>query len=94
MPIYTLFTRRISYFPSLLPLLLMKPLPLVPRCPDLGRRFSRRYAMSTTSQSHEEPLSRGTQLKGEPGRMYSIEEILADRRKPLLCVYRARYEIL
>lgn len=69
----------------------MKPLPLVSRCPDLGRRFSRRYAMSTTSQSHEEPLSRGTQLKGEPGRMYSIEEVPTDRRKPLICVYRARY---
>ncbi|OJJ42240.1 hypothetical protein ASPZODRAFT_155450 [Penicilliopsis zonata CBS 506.65] len=46
--------------------------------------------MSTTLQSHEEPLTLGTRLKGDSGRMYRIEEVLADRRKPLLCVYRAR----
>lgn len=68
-----------------------KPLPLVSRYPRLGRQFSRRYAMSTTLQSHEEPLHLGAQFKGESGRIYKIEEVLADRRKPLLCVYRARY---
>ncbi|EER39169.1 conserved hypothetical protein [Histoplasma capsulatum H143] len=46
--------------------------------------------MSTTSQSHEGPLSLGTRLKGDSGQMYRIEEVLTDRRKPLLCVYRAR----
>ncbi|EGC44800.1 conserved hypothetical protein [Histoplasma capsulatum var. duboisii H88] len=91
MPLYTLFTRGMSYFPSLLPLLPAKPLPLVSCYPGLGRRFSRRYAMSTTSQSHEGPLSLGTRLKGDSGQMYRIEEVLTDRRKPLLCVYRAQY---
>ena len=47
--------------------------------------------MSTALQSHDEPLPLGTQLKGDSGRTYGIEELLADRRKPLLCVYRARY---
>ncbi|KAJ5594715.1 uncharacterized protein N7459_000923 [Penicillium hispanicum] len=45
--------------------------------------------MSTAVQSHEEPFPLGAQLKGDSGRTYRIEEILADRRKPLLCVYRA-----
>lgn len=68
-----------------------KPLPLVTRYPRLGRQSSRRYATSTTLQSHEEPLCLGADLKGESGRIYRIEEVLSDRRKPLLCVYRARY---
>ncbi|PTU22237.1 hypothetical protein P175DRAFT_0514365 [Aspergillus ochraceoroseus IBT 24754] len=46
--------------------------------------------MLTTLQSHEEPLHLGAQFKGDSGRIYRIEEVLADRRKPLLCVYRAR----
>lgn len=91
MTLYTLFTRGISYFPSLLPLLPAKPLSLVSRYPGLDRRFSRQYAMSTTSHSHEGPLSLSTLLKGDSGWMYRIEEVLTDRRKPLLCVYRARY---
>lgn len=91
MPISTPFARGISCFPSLLPSLPTKPLPLVTRYPGLGRQFSRRYAMSTTLQSHKEPLSLGTRLKGDSGRIYRIEDVLTDRRKPLLCVYRARY---
>ncbi|EER45640.1 conserved hypothetical protein [Histoplasma capsulatum var. duboisii H88] len=46
--------------------------------------------MSTTLQSHKEPLPLGARLKGDSGRIYRIEEVLTDRRKPLLCVYRAR----
>lgn len=90
MLIYTVLTRGISFSPfsSSLP---TKTLPLVSRYPRLGRQFSRRYAMSTTLQSHEEPLPLGARLKGDSGRIYRIEEVLADRRKPLLCVYRARY---
>ncbi|KAF2966785.1 hypothetical protein GQX73_g6782 [Xylaria multiplex] len=46
--------------------------------------------MSTTSQFHQEPFPPGTIFKGDSGRLYEIEEILSDRRNPLLCVYRAR----
>ncbi|KAI9930660.1 hypothetical protein ASPWEDRAFT_171284 [Aspergillus wentii DTO 134E9] len=43
----------------------------------------------STSQVRQGPLSQGTILKSDSGHIYTIEEILADRRKPLLCVYRA-----
>lgn len=42
------------------------------------------------SSINNEPLSLGTMLKSDSGQTYKIEEVLADRRKPLLCVYRAR----
>ncbi|KAJ9316571.1 hypothetical protein DTO271D3_3078 [Paecilomyces variotii] len=45
--------------------------------------------MSPTSQFSKEPLTLGTMLRSDSGRTYKIEEVLADRRKPLLCVYRA-----
>ncbi|KAJ9232761.1 hypothetical protein DTO169E5_7321 [Paecilomyces variotii] len=45
--------------------------------------------MSPTSQFSKEPLTLGTMLGSDSGRTYKIEEVLADRRKPLLCVYRA-----
>ncbi|KUL81330.1 hypothetical protein ZTR_10085 [Talaromyces verruculosus] len=48
--------------------------------------------MSSTSQVSKEPLSLGTMLKSDSGQAYKIEEVLADRRKPLLCVYRASSE--
>lgn len=60
------------------------------RVPYLGQRISQRYLMSPTSQFSKEPLTLGTMLRSDSGRTYKIEEILADRRKPLLCVYRAR----
>ncbi|KAI1459755.1 kinase-like protein [Annulohypoxylon moriforme] len=54
-------------------------------------------AMSTMSaKSHfneVEPFTPGTLLKGDSGRVYEIEEVLSDRRNPLLCVYRARSEM-
>ncbi|KAI0536380.1 kinase-like domain-containing protein [Xylaria digitata] len=46
--------------------------------------------MPTTSKFNEEPFTLGTMLKGDSGRLYEIEEILSNRRNPLLCVYRAR----
>jgi hypothetical protein len=87
----TTFPRGISYSPSLPQFLTTKTLASVSRYPYLGRPFSGRRTMSTPLQSHEEPLPIGTRLKGDSGQIYMIEEILADRRKPLLCVYRARY---
>ncbi|KAH6847197.1 kinase-like domain-containing protein [Chaetomium sp. MPI-CAGE-AT-0009] len=47
--------------------------------------------MSTTPASAQraDPFSIGDILQGSSGRSYNVEEILADRRKPLLCVYRA-----
>ncbi|KAH9222554.1 calcium/calmodulin dependent protein kinase [Leptodontidium sp. 2 PMI_412] len=35
------------------------------------------------------PFSPGTTLRGQSGRTYTIQEVLAERREPLLCVYRA-----
>ncbi|KAF9892320.1 hypothetical protein FE257_002097 [Aspergillus nanangensis] len=55
-----------------------------------GRQFSSRYSMSTVSIPSQEPLPLGASLRGDSGRTYQIEETLADRRQPLLCVYRAR----
>jgi len=39
-----------------------------------------------------EPLTPGATLCGQSGRTYTIQEMLAERREPLLCVYRARYD--
>ena len=39
------------------------------------------------------PLSPGTTLCAKSGQTYTIQEVLSERlRKPLLCVYRARYD--
>jgi hypothetical protein len=40
-----------------------------------------------------EPYSPGDTLFGESGRTYTIQKVLAERRKPLLCVYKARYDL-
>lgn len=53
--------------------------------------FSAIRVYLTTWQSYEEPLGPGPRLKGNSGKIYRIEEILPDRRKPLLCVYRTLY---
>ncbi|KAK3942845.1 hypothetical protein QBC46DRAFT_378948 [Diplogelasinospora grovesii] len=47
--------------------------------------------MSSLSQTKSEPFSIGAALRGRSGRTYSIQEVLSERRDPLLCVYRARY---
>lgn len=83
--------RGISYFPSIQPSSLTRFLPSVSHASYLGRQLSQLHRMSTTLQSRNEPFSLGTMLKSDSGRTYKIEETLADRRKPLLCVYRARY---
>jgi hypothetical protein len=49
-----------------------------------------RYLMSTTSLNREELFTLGTMVKSDSGQTYKIEEVLAERRKPLLCVYLAR----
>ncbi|KAF2278015.1 kinase-like protein [Westerdykella ornata] len=40
-----------------------------------------------------EPFSIGAALRGHSGRTYSVQEILTERRGPLLCVYRARRKL-
>jgi hypothetical protein len=37
------------------------------------------------------PLTPGTMMKSDSGQTYKVEEVLVDRRQPLLCVYRARF---
>lgn len=37
-----------------------------------------------------EPLKAGATLCGQSGQTYTVQEVLAERRNPLLCVYRAR----
>ncbi|OBT78614.1 hypothetical protein VF21_02361 [Pseudogymnoascus sp. 05NY08] len=39
-----------------------------------------------------EPFIQGATLRGQSGRTYTIQEVLAERRDPLLCVYRASAE--
>ncbi|KFZ11097.1 hypothetical protein V502_07751 [Pseudogymnoascus sp. VKM F-4520 (FW-2644)] len=39
-----------------------------------------------------EPFTQGATLCGQSGRTYTIQEVLTERRKPLLCVYRASAE--
>jgi len=55
--------------------------------------FSRRTLSSQLLKMADEPLTPGAKLCGQSGRTYTIEEVLAERRKPLLCVYRARYTL-
>jgi len=54
---------------------------------------SSRTVSSQASEMASEPLIPGSTLCGESGRIYTIREVLAERRKPLLCVYRARYNL-
>ncbi|OTA65185.1 kinase-like protein [Hypoxylon sp. EC38] len=42
------------------------------------------------SRFNEEPFVPGALLEGDSGRVYEIEEVLSERRNPLLCVYRVR----
>ena len=60
----------------------------------LGRQPLQGHIMSTVSRSNKEPIAPGTLLKSDTRRMYNVEEILADRRQPLLHVYRARCVII
>ncbi|CAG8957119.1 hypothetical protein HYFRA_00009320 [Hymenoscyphus fraxineus] len=53
---------------------------------------SRRFTSSQMLDMAEEPLKPGATLCGQSGRIYTIQEVLAERRKPLLCVYRAGAE--
>ena len=54
---------------------------------------SSRWTISSRAlQMANEPLTPGTTLCGQSGRTYTIQEVLAERREPLLlCVYRTRY---
>ncbi|KAI1129051.1 kinase-like domain-containing protein [Nemania abortiva] len=42
-----------------------------------------------TQKEPEEPLQVGQTVDGDSGRTYTIEEILKERRDPVICVYRA-----
>jgi hypothetical protein len=50
--------------------------------------------ISTLPQRRTEPFAIGTELRGHSGRTYKVQEVLAERRQPLFCVYRARYLLL
>ncbi|KDB31039.1 serine/threonine protein kinase [Trichophyton rubrum D6] len=51
--------------------------------------------MSATLQANnDEPYTPGTMLRSDSGQIYKIENILVDLRKPLQCVYRARFTYL
>ncbi|KAI0378640.1 kinase-like domain-containing protein [Hypomontagnella monticulosa] len=50
--------------------------------------------MPTLSPQKPEPFLVGETLHGKSGRQYSIQEILSERRDPLLCVYRAYGDLL
>jgi hypothetical protein len=41
----------------------------------------------------KKPFTKGATLRGQSVRTYTIQEVLAKRRDPLLCVYRARYDL-
>jgi hypothetical protein len=53
---------------------------------------SRRTISSRALQMANEPLTLGATLCSQSGRTYTIQEVLAEQRVPLLCVYRARYD--
>ncbi len=53
---------------------------------------ARRTMSSRSLQMSKEPLTPGAVLCGQSGRTCTIQEVLAERRELLLCVYRARYD--
>ncbi|KAK0125551.1 hypothetical protein ONS96_009387 [Cadophora gregata f. sp. sojae] len=55
-------------------------------------RFISSVSSRVVSMAHDEPLVPGATIQGYSGRIYTIEETLAERRSPLLCVYRASAE--
>ncbi|KAI1816901.1 kinase-like domain-containing protein [Poronia punctata] len=82
---------RLSRYISRPPLLIHRSHILPSQTSFTQSHFSRN-TMSTMSHLNERPIAPGTMLQGDSGRVYEIEEILSDRRDPLLCVYRARAE--
>ncbi|KAK1762031.1 kinase-like protein [Phialemonium atrogriseum] len=48
--------------------------------------------MASLSPTKPEPFSVGATVRGHSGRTYKIQQILAERRDPLLCVYQASAE--
>lgn len=60
-----------------------------------GGKLFQQYRMSATLQANnDEPYTPGTMLRSDSGQIYKIENILVDLRKPLQCVYRARFTYL
>lgn len=61
--------------------------------PTQNRLLSSRRSLSSRAlQMAHEPLIPGITLCSQSGRTYTIQEVLAERREPLLCVYGARYD--
>lgn len=54
--------------------------------------LSSRRTISSGVPVATKPFTQGATLRGQSGRTYTIQEVLAERRDPLLCVYRARYD--
>lgn len=42
----------------------------------------------------EEPLTIGASISGQSGRTYTVQEVLSELRELVLCVYRARYDLI
>lgn len=68
-------------------------LPAVARIPRFWRRNFQRNSLSTISQAPplRESLPLSTVFQSDAGRSYKVEEIIQDRGKPLLSIYRARH---
>ncbi|KAI0540705.1 kinase-like domain-containing protein [Xylaria digitata] len=58
---------------------------------QLLKRYSSTLSKPTTNayKALEQPLQVGKIVSGDSGQTYTIEEILKERRNPLICVYRA-----
>ncbi|KAL2258078.1 hypothetical protein VTK26DRAFT_8750 [Humicola hyalothermophila] len=54
-----------------------------PSLPQLWQHRNE-LTMATSSTRRSEPFSVGSALRGDSGRSYEVQEILAERRKPLL----------
>ncbi|OIW29042.1 kinase-like protein [Coniochaeta ligniaria NRRL 30616] len=69
---------------------LHKCLPSATRSFHIKQCYYRPYrTTSSLSHTRTEPFPRGSVLRGQSGRTYSVKELLSERRNPLLCVYRA-----
>ncbi|KAL2176137.1 kinase-like domain-containing protein [Thermothelomyces heterothallicus CBS 202.75] len=55
-------------------------------------QYRNQHTMGSSRTRRSEPFLVNSTIRGDSGRIYKVEEILSERRKPLLCVYRASSE--
>ncbi|KAH7370624.1 kinase-like domain-containing protein [Rhexocercosporidium sp. MPI-PUGE-AT-0058] len=68
---------------------LLHQLPQRKSSPLISYRSISSVSSSVLPIAHNEPLAPGATIQGHSGRTYTIEETIAERQGPLLCVYRA-----